>query len=147
MTRNSAPGFMHHLWWARDMNVLYCYPSATAPPRIKAQPPPVVHLTLKVCGQPECQGQACLLRLPRNLWTNVTTSKMTALSKCLLNKDVLPCTLSRGAKIRDGIWLGTVSCCNILFLYPNAKAFIFLLNTIKSGIFCSFVFSVFHQYV
>lgn len=36
--------------------------------------------------------------LPRNLWINVTTLLLTTFSKCLLNKDVVPCTLNQGAK-------------------------------------------------
>lgn len=80
----------------QDLHTLYRYPSAIVPPGLKYSTHPVSIWLWRSAAQPECQGQTGLLWLPRNLWTNVTTSVLTTFSKCTLNKDVVPHTLSQG---------------------------------------------------
>lgn len=98
MTRHRVPWAIHHLQWVQDRHTLYCYPSAMVPAGLKHSTHPMSIWLWRSAAQPECRGQTGLLWLPRNLWTNVTTSVLTTFSKCLLNKDVVPYTLSQGAK-------------------------------------------------
>lgn len=116
MTRHGVPWAIQHLWWVQDLHTLYFYPSAVAPPGLKHSTHPVS--IWRSAAQPECQGQTGLVWLPRNLWTNVTTSVLTTYSKCLLNKDVVPYTLSKGAKKKssDVICDGTANWWEIFLL-------------------------------
>lgn len=88
------------------------------PPGLEHSIHPVSIRLWRSAAQPECQGQTCLLWLPRNLWTNVTISVLTAFSKCLLNKDAVPYTLSQGAKkCSHKMWSGLAQSTDVTY-YP-----------------------------